>query len=160
MGGGGIVFALVEEGSGFLAFERVVAELDGIHGEGGGGFFALQEAGCARRKSFEFAHARVDTLDDGSWVQAVGQFRENRLAYGIGVHGLGEDLQGKNVAVTVDDQAGEEVGFAEDHAVGFGVVDQKLAIGDGIGDALAQQGGKIRDGLVEIMRMAICEELE
>ena len=44
--------------------------------------FAVQKAGGARRKSFEFADARVDTLDDGRGVQAGGQFREDCLAHG------------------------------------------------------------------------------
>ena len=103
------------------------------------GLFALQQAGCAGRKSFQFADAWVDPLDDRSWVQSVGEFREDRLADGIGVHGLSENLQGEDVAVAVNDQPGEEIGFAENYAIGFGVVDQRLAIGDSIGDALAKQ---------------------
>src|SRR5450631_192989 len=148
LSGDGVVFALVEEGAGFLAFERVVAELDGIHGEGGGGFLTLQKARSARRKSFEFAHSRIDALDDGGWVQAVGQFREHRLAHGLRVHCLSKNLQGKNVAVAVNDEAGEKVGFGEDDPVSFGVADQGGAVGNGIADPLAQQGGKIRDGVV------------
>jgi hypothetical protein len=91
-GGSGIVFALVEEGSGLLAFKSVKAELDSIHGEGGRGLLALKEAGDARRESFEFANARIDALDDGGWMQAGSQFGEDRLAHGVGVHGLGENL--------------------------------------------------------------------
>ena len=41
VGGGGVVLALVEEGSGLLAFEGVVMELNSVHGEGGGGLAAL-----------------------------------------------------------------------------------------------------------------------
>ena len=64
LGGGGIVLALVEEGSGLLAFERVEVELDAVHGEDRRGFFALQQAGWARRQIFELADARIDALDD------------------------------------------------------------------------------------------------
>src|ERR1017187_2684108 len=78
LSGDGVVFALVEEGAGFLAFKRVVTELDGIHGEGGSGFLTLQKARSSRRKSFDFAFSRIDALDDVGWVQAVGQFREHR----------------------------------------------------------------------------------
>ena len=40
---------------------------------------------------------------------------------GLGVHGLGENLHRENVVVAVDDEAGQEIGLAEDRAVGFGV---------------------------------------
>ena len=143
--GGGVVFALVEEGPRLLAFEGVEAETDGIHGERGGSLFALQQAGGAGRQGFEFADPGVDALDDGGWAQAGGQFREDGLADGFAVHGLGEDLEGKNVVVAVDDQAGEEVGFAEDEAIGLGVADESPAVGNSVGNALAKQGGEIRD---------------
>ena len=68
VGGGGVVFALVEKGSGLLAFEGVVVELDLVHGEGGGGLLALQQAGGAGRESFEFADAGVDALEDRGGV--------------------------------------------------------------------------------------------
>ena len=61
-------------------------------------------------------------------------------AHGLGVHGLGENLHGENVVVAIDDEAGEEIGLAEDDAVGVGVVNDRLAIGYGVGDALAKQG--------------------
>ena len=57
-------------------------------------------------------------------------------------------MQREDVAVAVDDEAGEEVGFAEDDAVGFGVCYQGLAVGDGGGDSLAKQVGKISDWVV------------
>src|ERR1700722_9122776 len=148
LSGGGIVFALVKESSSLLAFEGVVAELHGVHGEGGARFFALQESGRARRKSLQSAYAGVDALNDGCRVQPGGELAEDRLADGVGVHGLGEDLQREDVAVAVDDQAREEIGFAEDDAVALGVVHQRLAIGDGLGDALAKQGWKISHWIV------------
>jgi len=101
-------FALVEERSGFLAFQGVVAELDAVHGEGGGGLFTLQQAGSASRKSFEFANARIDALNDRTGRKTAGQFGEDGQAHGIDVHGLGEDLQRKNVVVSVDDKAGRK----------------------------------------------------
>ena len=145
VGGGGIVFALVEEGSGLLAFEGVIVELELVHGEGGGGFFALQQAGDARGKSFEFADAGVDALEDRGGSEMLGECGEDGFANGVGVHGLGEDLEGEDVAVAIDDEAGEKVGFAEDEAVGVGIVDYVLAVGDGVGDAVAQKCGEIRD---------------
>ncbi len=78
-------------------------------------------------------------------LEAVGEFFENCLADGIGVHGLREDLEGKNVVVAIDDESGEKIGFAEDQTVGVGVADDGLAIGDGVGDSLAKQRRKIGD---------------
>jgi hypothetical protein len=54
-------------------------------------------------------------------------------------------LQRKDVRITIDDEAGQEVAFAEDEAVGVGIVDDALAVGDGIGDALAEQCGEVGD---------------
>ena len=71
LGGGGVVFALVEEGTGLLAFERVVVKLHAVHGESGGGLTTLQQAGCARRKSFQFAYARIHAFDDRNRMEAV-----------------------------------------------------------------------------------------
>src|SRR5438105_1762531 len=82
----GVKIALVEEGSRFLAFEGVVAELYAIYGESGGGFLALQGARWAWRKCFEFADTRIYALDDRGWAQAGSQFRKNCLANGIGIH--------------------------------------------------------------------------
>ena len=67
------------------------------------------------------------------------------MADWICVYRLGEDLQRKDVGITIDDEAGQEVAFTEDEAVGIGVVDDALAIGDGVGDALAEQRGEVLD---------------
>ena len=66
---------------------------DGIHPESCRGLFAKQEAGVARRQSFELADARVDALNDGCGVESRGQFLEKRFANQGYIHGLSEDLQ-------------------------------------------------------------------
>ncbi len=71
LGGGGVVFALVEEGTGFLAFESVVVKMHAVHGESSGGLAALQQAGRARRKSFQFAYPRIHAFDDRSGMEAA-----------------------------------------------------------------------------------------
>ena len=148
LGSGGVVLALVEEGSGLLAFEGVELELDTVHGEDGRGFFALHQPRGAGRQILELADSRVDTLDDGCRMQSVGKFRSQRLAHDFCVDGLREDLHRKNVVVAIDDEAGKEIGFAEDDAVGVGVMDDPFTIGDGFGDALAKQCGEMGDRLV------------
>src|SRR5580700_2592364 len=44
LGSGGIVLALVKEGSSLLTLERVEMELDVVHGEDGRGFFTLDKS--------------------------------------------------------------------------------------------------------------------
>ena len=162
LGGGGVVFALVEEGSGLLAFEGVVAELYAVHGEGGRGLLALTAGRRSAAGSDSSSRTRGSTrsmMEAG--CKRLAESSESVSRTGSCVHRLGEDLQGQDVVVAVDDQAGKEIGFAEDDAVGVGVADERLAIGDGIGDALAKKApGNPRRGRCEIMRMAICEELE
>src|SRR5208282_1277971 len=147
VGGSEIVFALVEEGSGLLALEGVEMELQLVHGEGGGSFFALQQAGGAWRKCFELPDTRVSALEYGGGMQVLRKSGDDRLTDWIGVHGLGKDLEGEDVVVAVGDEAREEVRFAEDEAVGVGVVDYGLAVGERVGDALFQECGKVGDRL-------------
>src|ERR1700733_707303 len=146
-GGGSIVLALVEEGSGFLAFESLEVKLNLVHREDRGTVSAHQQARGARRQFFELADSRVHAFDDGSGAKAFAQLGDQRGANDFRIHGLGENLQGENVVIAIDDEAGKEISLAEDDAVGVGVVDDRLAIGDGIGDALAQQGRKVFDGV-------------
>jgi len=56
-------------------------------------------------------------------------------------------LERENVVVAVDNEAREEVGFAEDYAAGVGVLDISFAIGDGFADALRDERGEIGDGV-------------
>src|SRR5208283_4349901 len=66
-------------------------------------------------------------------------------ADGLGVHGLRQDLDGDDIVVAVDDEAGEEIGFAEDNAVGVGIGDELLAIGGGGADAVGDEFGQVGD---------------
>ena len=151
--GGGVVFALVEKSPGLLAFERIEMKLYAVHGEHSGGlcailarrFLATQEAGILRRKLFEQPDFGIDPLDDGCRFEFFRKCGKQVLANGFRVHCLGEDLQRKDVLIFIDDEAGEKVGFAKDEAVGVGIVHNFLAIGDGIGNSLAQKGWEIAD---------------
>ena len=75
----------------------------------------------------------------GCRFELCGQLRDESFPDRVGVHGLGQDLEGKEVVVAVDNEPREEVGFAEDDAIGVGVRDDPFAVGDGIGNMLAEQ---------------------
>ncbi len=105
-GGGGVVLALVEECARLLTLADVEMKADAVHGEDGGGLVALEQAGRARRQLFQFPDVGIDALGDGSGLELLGKLGEQCLANRFGVHGLGEDLQRKDVVVAVDDQAG------------------------------------------------------
>src|SRR5208283_300552 len=61
--GGGVVLALVEEGSGFLTFERVIVEADAVHVNHGRGLRSPKQAGLAGRQLLQVSNAGVDTFD-------------------------------------------------------------------------------------------------
>ena len=65
----------------------------------------------------------LQVLSDGELRINQEAVSWDRLADRIGVHGLGEDLEGKNVVAAVDKEARQEIRLAEDDAVGVGVMD-------------------------------------
>ena len=116
-----------------------------VHGENRARLFADQEAGFARRQLLEFADMGVHALRDGDRLQLFGQLVDQGVPGRLCVHSLGEDLQGKDVVIAVDDEAGKKVAFAEDEPIGVGVANQLFAISQGVADPFAQQSGKVRD---------------
>jgi len=78
-------------------------------------------------------------------VQFLFERLHDCFAHSCGVHGLGQDLYAENVAIAIDDQAGQEIGFAEDDAVGVRICDEFviLAVSDGGANALRNQSGQI-----------------
>src|SRR5208283_5861984 len=148
LGGGGVVLALIEEGSGLLAFERVELELDAVHGEDCGTLFTGEQAGRVRREFLELANSRIHALDNRRGMQLLGQLRKQSGAHDLCVHSLSDNLHGENVVVAVDDKAGQEIGFAEDDAVSVGVANDRLAVGDGFDDALAKKSREISDRIM------------
>src|SRR4030088_1130887 len=102
--GRGIVFPLVEESACLLSFESLVMESDAIHRDNRGCFFPLEKSGRTRWEVLKFADTRVDTLDDGCGMKLPGQLCHEGLAGEVGVHRLGQDLDGEHVVIAVDDQ--------------------------------------------------------
>ncbi len=147
---GGVVFALIEKRAGLLAFEAVVVKADTIHSDLGRTLLSPQQSRGKRRQLFQFADTGFDALDDSSWPQLgfLAQRVDNGLAHGLGIHGLREDLQRDHVVIAVDDEAGQKIGFAENDAVGVGIGDKFLAIGDGGANAFGDERGQIVDRAV------------
>ena len=93
----------------------------------------------------------------GSWDRRVRRWRPASerslssetitLADRFRIHRLGKHLDGKQIVVTVHDQAGQKVAFAEDHAIGVAVVDHAFAIADGFLNTFPQQAGRSFTGV-------------
>src|SRR5260370_23299046 len=96
-----IVLSLVEKGSCLLSFERFMVESDAVHGDNGGRFFALQEAGRTRWQFLKFADARVSALDDRSRMKLRGQLCHEGLAGAGEVPSPRQDLDPGHVVMVV-----------------------------------------------------------
>ena len=121
---------------------------------------ALQQSGGSGGQLFQLPHAGIDTLGDRRRFQPLGQFGNDNLAHRFRIHRLGQHLQRKQVVVAIHDQAGQEIGLAEDDAISVGVAHHSLAISDRVLNALPQQARRRSlTASLEIMRIAICEAL-
>jgi uncharacterized protein (DUF2164 family) len=111
-GRGQMVLALVEKGAGLLAVDRV-------RQEGHRTFVVLHEPGrgtahdaLAHRQAFQVPGPPIVALDDGYGRELLLKDVEERLPHDV--HRGRERLDGKDLPVAVDDQPGEQVGFAVD----------------------------------------------
>src|SRR5207253_4441472 len=91
------------------------------------------------RQLLKLAHSRIDPFHNGGRVQPAAELRHEGLPRRLAVHGLGEHLERDNVVVAVHDQAGEEVGLAENQPVGIGVADHEVSITQRFPDSLAKR---------------------
>ena len=146
-GRSGVVLALIEKGAGLLAFQGVELEADAVHGERCRALLSVEQRGRARGQALQFANAGVSSLHHGGGMQVFAQRGHNGLPHGIGIHTLGENLQRENVVVAIHDESRKKIGFAENEAVGVGVADQRLPVGNCVGNALAEQGREVRHRL-------------
>ena len=137
--GGGIVLALVEEGAGLLPGESIEVEADSVHGEDGAGPLAAHQLRLARRQLLQFANVGIDALDDAGLGIVLSDGVEDRLPQVLAIESLGQRLHGKHIVVLVEDEPGQQVGLAEDHAVGIGVARDLLAKANCGSNALPQQ---------------------
>ena len=106
----------------------------------------------------KFSNASIHALHDSRRLQFFAQSLQDGFAHGCGVHGLGQDLKREHIVIAIDNEAGQKISFAEDDAVGVGIRDEFLAVGDGGTNALRDQRRQIGHRAVEIMRIAICDD--
>src|ERR1039458_3826477 len=141
---GSVVLALMEEGASLLPAESIEVEADRVHGEDGAGALAAHQLRLARRQLLQFANVRIDALDDAGLGKVFGDGVEDRLPQVLAIESLGERLQGKHIVVLVEDDAGQQVGLAEDHAIGIGVARDLCAKANCGGNALPQERCELR----------------
>ncbi len=80
---------------------------------------------------------RINALDNAGFWKVCGHCVDDRLPQVRTIESLGQRLPSEHVVVLVDDEPGQQVGFAEDNAVGIGIACRVLAELDRSGDALA-----------------------
>src|SRR5437868_2428987 len=146
--GGGIVFALIKKGAGFLSLQSCIVKADAVHGIHGAGLFPDEKARGTRRKLLKSQHPLVHPFQYRGWFEQFGQGGSDRHSYTVGVHGLGEHLEGKNVVVTINNQTRQEIALAKDDAIGIGILDEFLAVRNSGGNSLLEQGCEIADRLM------------
>jgi hypothetical protein len=145
-GGGEVVVALVEVDAGLLAFEQVGIEGESVHADADGAVDGAVQDAFFLGQGFTVADGDIVAEDDGAGGE---EFVERGEEVGLGaVHALVEGLEDERVMVAVDDEAGEQVGFGEDDAVGVGVVDDVAAVEEGGFEAASEEGGADGFGLI------------
>lgn len=132
-----VVIQLIEVEAGLLAFEEVGVEGAALvaDDEGLGGFAADDAFDLLH--AFGFADGAFVALDDAAWLEDVVEGLDDEVLAEI--HGEGEGLDDEEVAVAVDDEAGEAVGFAPDDAAEIEVDAGGFADGDGALDAAGEE---------------------
>ncbi len=117
-----VVFPLIEERSGLLAFEAVVVKAHtAVHGEDGRTLLSPKQSGLKRRQLLKLSNACIHALDDSRGLQFIAKRLHDRFAHGCGIHRLGEDLNAEHVVIAIDNQARHKISFAEDDAVSIGI---------------------------------------
>ena len=142
---GNVVCALVKKGSSLLPgvgieMEEQAVELELCAGDGVGGVGCPErgEVGCGQ--PFQLTHARVRAFQNGGRIQLFLKHANAGCADGRIVESLGQQLQDDEVAVFIDDQAGQFVGFAEAETAGVCLIHQSRHVTDQSRQA-AENGG-------------------
>ena len=143
LGGGRVVFALVQKGTGLLAFECVVVETHPVHGEDGVVSLALDQAGGQGSELLQFPHPGIDPFDNGGGFELLIEFGRNYLTHRLPIDCLGKYLQREQVVIAIDDQPGQKVRLAENDSIRVAISHHPRTIGDRCLQAFAQQAGQV-----------------
>src|SRR5271157_1316259 len=100
----------------------------------------------SRWQLLQLADVRVDPLNHAAVGKMLAHRIEDNLPQLLAVEGLRERLHREYIVVFVEDEAGQQVGLAEDYAVGISVAHDLLAELHRAGDAFAQQQWELRFG--------------
>src|ERR1700693_801715 len=132
-----MIFSLIEKGSSLLSVAEVVEKGDAVFfSQNFFGHFALQDADFLF-KAFEQTHFGIVALEDAFGRELLDQdFAEKAL---IAFTGLAERLDNEVISVGIDDDGGQQVGFAIDQAIRVGIFDDGFSIGRGSADALGEK---------------------
>ena len=137
-GGGDVVFALIEIDAGLLAVAEIGFELESVHAD----VDALRDVAGEDlgflAEIFELADEDVVAGEDAfgleQFLEAIGDGGAG------GVHTLIEELDDEVVTVAIDHEAGQEVAFSVNEAIGIGVLDGALAEIEGRAEAVEVEG--------------------
>src|SRR5215469_7217118 len=138
-----IILPLIKEGPGLLPFTHVEVKANPVHGEDRVRLLTLNQLGLACGKLFKLPDVRFDSLGDRSWPQALREFLDEGGPNRLPIHSLRQDLHRQDVVVSVYDDSGEKIGFAEDYPVGIRLADKRRAIVNGRPNPLANQGREV-----------------
>lgn len=108
---GGVVGALIEEGTGLLSGVGVVVEDEAVEAElAAGGWMGRvgrkEWFGTGRVEALQFAHAGIGAFEDGRGRKFIAQDADAHFAHSGGVETAGEQLEQDERAVLVYDEAG------------------------------------------------------
>lgn len=82
---------------------------------------------------------RIDPLQQAGVGEGRGQRLLHCLPQVVAIEGLGQRLERQHIVVLVDDQSGQQVGLAEDDAVGIGIAREAASKFDRAGNSLPDQ---------------------
>ena len=146
LGNEGIVGALVQVEAGFLSPGEVDTEIHAAEGDFEGCRCLATEDSDVRFQALGLADGSVIAFDKADRLENF--FDRVGDEFFALVHGEGQRLQDRAVAIAVENKAGQSVAFAPDLAAGTRVESELVAVFRGHGDAAAEEVG------IEVLTLA------
>ena len=131
--GSSVVLPLIEKRACLLPAERVVVEANVVEREDSLRLITSHQLRFAWRQLLQLADVRIDALDQTRGREVLGQRLHHQPPEIVAIEGLRLRLQGNHIVVLVDDEARQQISFAEDYPV-------RIAVG-----ALALAGFETRE---------------